>query len=253
VSTLHVREVGRGSPLLFLLHGLGVNAAVWDPLIELLALRWPGRILAPDLRGHGRSPHERAYGFGQHAADVAALAGPGDTVYIAGHSMGGAVGLVLATGWYGIDVAGVLAFGVKVSWSDDELAKMRAFGQSPVRWFDTRAEAVERFLRVAGLNGNAGPESPVVAAGIVEEAGRFRLAADPATVLAGPLDLAILPLLRSRIVLACGSNDPLVKIDELRRYAPGALELAGRGHSVHVEEPSLIRDLIASLGGSGPL
>jgi pimeloyl-ACP methyl ester carboxylesterase len=249
VSSLHVREVGRGSPVLLLLHGLGANGAVWDPLIELLG-DWPGRVVAPDLRGHGRSPHERVYGFGQHAADLAALIGPDERVYVAGHSMGGAIGLVLGTGWYGIDVAGVLAFGVKVTWSDDELAKMHAFGRTAVRWFETRDEAVERFLRVSGLNGLVAAHHAVVEAGIVAENGRFRLAADPATVLAGPLDLSILAAIRLPVILACGSNDTLVALEELRRFAPGALELSGRGHNVHVEDPALVRELILRLDGA---
>jgi pimeloyl-ACP methyl ester carboxylesterase len=46
-----------------------------------------------------------AYSFGQHAADVAALLRPGEPVVVVGHSMGGVVGLALASGWFGVDVA----------------------------------------------------------------------------------------------------------------------------------------------------
>ena len=56
-SPLPIRydEGGAGAPTLVLLHGLGVNAAAWTGLIPLVEARWPGRWIAPDLRGHGQS------------------------------------------------------------------------------------------------------------------------------------------------------------------------------------------------------
>jgi pimeloyl-ACP methyl ester carboxylesterase len=45
---------------------------------------------------------------------------------------------------------------------------------------------------------------------------------------------------RARVVLACGSEDALVRIDELRRLAPDALELAGLGHNLQVEDPDAL-------------
>ena len=53
---LFAETIGTGDPTLILLHGLGVNGAVWHPFVE--ALRWPGRVVIPDLRGHGRSDRE---------------------------------------------------------------------------------------------------------------------------------------------------------------------------------------------------
>jgi len=92
---------GSGGPLLLLLHGLGANATVWRGIAAIAASRWRGRWLAPDLRGHGRSGHRRPYAFGTHAADLAGLLDPGDEVIVLGHSMGGAVGMTLASGWFG--------------------------------------------------------------------------------------------------------------------------------------------------------
>src|SRR5436305_686264 len=53
------------TPRLVLIHGLGANADVWLPLVPHVDRRW----IAPDLRGHGRSPHQAPYGYGGHAAD----------------------------------------------------------------------------------------------------------------------------------------------------------------------------------------
>jgi pimeloyl-ACP methyl ester carboxylesterase len=238
---LHVAEDGAGPPTLVLLHGLSANGAVWGPLVERLRRRFPGRILAPDLRGHGRSPHAAHYGYGQHAADVAALVAPGEAVQVVGHSMGAAIGLVLASGWFGVEVTDLLGFGMKVTWTPEDLARLATLARVPVRWFDTRAEAADRFLRVSGLNKLLPPDSPAVDAGLVAEGERWRLAAPAATAAAaGPPIESIVAAARSRIVLACGSEDALVRIGELRRLAPAALELPGLGHNLHVEDPDTL-------------
>src|SRR5215469_8706932 len=49
---LRVHEGGSGEPLLVLLHGLGATGDVWGCWWALLARRWRGRWLAPDLPGH---------------------------------------------------------------------------------------------------------------------------------------------------------------------------------------------------------
>lgn len=50
---LYAREEGSG-PAVILLHGLGGDHTVWNGVIPLLSGRF--RVIAPDLRGHGRSP-----------------------------------------------------------------------------------------------------------------------------------------------------------------------------------------------------
>jgi pimeloyl-ACP methyl ester carboxylesterase len=235
---LHVERIGAAAPALLLLHGLGVNGAVWQPLVNALA-DWPGTIVAPDLRGHGRSPHARPYSIGQHAADVAALIEPDTPVTIVGHSMGGFVGLVLAGRLFGLKVVHTLVFGVKVTWTDEEIAKAKQFAVTPIRWFATREEAVDRFLRVSGMVGLADAGSPVVEAGIVAVDGRWRLAADPATTMVAGAPIApTVAAARGGVQLACGSRDPMVTIGELRALSPAALEIADCGHNPHVEAPA---------------
>lgn len=242
--SLHVDIIGRGSPPLVLLHGLGVNGAAWNHLISVLK-DWPGRIIVPDLRGHGRSPHARPYTLGHHAGDVASLLRADESVYVIGHSMGGMIGLALASGWFGIDVAYVLAFGVKVNWQAAELARLKKTAAAPPRWFATRADAVERFLRVSGLIGVVPADAAVVEVGVVPESGGFRLAADPATTLVtGPEIGPILKTARAKWQLICGERDPLVGIAELRAHDPHAIEIAGCGHNPHIEAPAFLASLI---------
>lgn len=247
---LYCQTLGAGSPTLVLLHGMSANGAVWEPFLS--ELDFGGRVVVPDLRGHGRSPHGTHYGYGQHAADVAALLSAEETIHVVGHSMGGAVGLALASGWFGVKVEGVLAFGTKAGFSNEELAKLAALARSGVRWFDTAAEATTRFLKVSGLEGLLGAESTAAKAGVREEGGRYRLAADPSTVTAaGPAFEMLVRMAKSRVVLACGANDRMVSIAELRRVSADAVEIPGVGHNLHVENPQALARLVNEFLNSG--
>lgn len=71
-----------------LLHGLTSDANGWWRLASELADDG-FLVVAPDLRGHGRSPAARAYDLASMAGDVALLGRSWDLVV--GHSLGGAV------------------------------------------------------------------------------------------------------------------------------------------------------------------
>jgi len=243
MTTLYSETFGNGAPTLLLLHGVGANGGVFKPLIA--ALKWPGRVIVPDMRGHGRSPHAGHYGMGHHAADVASLLKPYEEVHVVGHSMGGAVALVLANGMYGVKVTRVSAFGYKIKWTADELAKGEAFATSPVRWFDTRAAAAERFLKVAGLFGHMPADDPAVAAGIRDENGKWRLAADNATVRAANTSAHdMISNTRAPFRLFCGAKDPMVTVGELREFDKDAFDVEGCGHNVHIEAPAKVAEAV---------
>lgn len=244
---LYCERSGSGERVLLLLHGMAGNAGVWRPLLDIYE-GWSGKILAPDLLGHGRSPAGKYHGYGQHAQAVAELIEPGERVTVVAHSMGSAVALALATGWFGVRVESVLAFGVRRGFSDAEIEKSHAMSRNPPRWFETRAEAVERFLKLSGLTGLVAGDAPVVDAGVREEGGRWRVAASPGTFAAiGPEFGPMVQAARSPLRLACGSADPMVAIADLRRYDPEAIEIPGAGHNFHVHQPQLLVELMRSV------
>jgi pimeloyl-ACP methyl ester carboxylesterase len=257
---LHVRVAGSGAPALVLLHGLGVNGAVWEPFLAHLG-GWPGRIVIPDLRGHGRSPHADAYTAAAHAADVAALVQGERDVHVIGHSMGAMIGLVMTDGSHGVDVRGVFGFGLKIAWTDGELAKLTEFAHKPAKRFATREEAGERFLRTAGLAGLVDAGAPVVEAGIAADGGGWRLAADPRAGLVvgastvhgeapGAYAAAVWRAATAPRRLACGRRDAMVTLDELRAIDPDAIALGDTGHNAHVEDPALLFRSVAFLHGA---
>ena len=247
---LWVEEGGGDGPTLLLMHGLSGTGALWNGLRAFIARDWPGRWIIPDMRGHGRSGHSPFYGIALHAADMAALVGETDRLVLAGHSMGGLVGMLMAGGWFGIRPDAVVTIGVKVDWSDEEYAGIDKIAAAPVRWFDTREEAQARFVLVTGLKGIVDPDSDIAATGVVEENGKFRLAADNRTAMVARASTRdIYAAANVPIVLSCGEGDHMVGPDALRGLDPEAIELKGLGHNAHVEDPESFWKLIADATG----
>src|SRR6266480_2122514 len=215
---LRGRQGGSGEPLLVLLHGLGATGDVWAGWQPLLAQRWPGRWIAPDLPGHGGSPPLAAYTFDSFAGAVAGTVRPGARVVVLGHSLGGVVG--------------------------------RAVAERPVAWFASRDEAAARYLRVSGLGGLLPADDPAVDAGLREQAGRWRLAIDPGAFAVGAPDMAQL-LARSQapVTLARGELDQMNTDEQLAGLGAATVTLPGLGHNAHVENPELS---IALLDGYSP-
>jgi lipase len=95
---LHVHEWGDpGAPPLICLHGVTAHGQRFKPLAER---RWADRfrVVAPDLRGHGRSGYEPPWNLATHVADLIETA---DSLGIEqadwlGHSFGGRLVLELA-------------------------------------------------------------------------------------------------------------------------------------------------------------
>ena len=85
-----------GTPTVLAIHGITASHRCWT----LLAGQLPGvRIIAPDLRGRGRSNALPApYGMVSHAEDMAALldAAGVEKAVVLGHSMGAFVAVVTA-------------------------------------------------------------------------------------------------------------------------------------------------------------
>lgn len=92
---LHYEDYGHGTPVL-LIHGLGSSTLDWEFQIPVLSAHY--RVLALDVRGHGRSdkPHGR-YRIVDFADDVAALIEHLQLppVHLVGISMGGMIGFQL--------------------------------------------------------------------------------------------------------------------------------------------------------------
>ena len=247
-----VEQYGEQGDILLLVHGLGTNGATWDPLLEIARREWPGKIIVPDLRGHGRSRRSAVYSYGGMATDLGALIAGGSSVSIIGHSLGGALAVLVATGWFGADVARVLALSVKAQWVPEEVIKAREIAKGAPRLMETREEALERYLKMSGLLGNREVMARSAEIGIADENGKFRLAADQAIFGSAALGVpALLGL--AKCTLATGENDPIAPPASFAAFVLEAAVIPGAGHNVHIEQPQAIWSMFAGINSRGPV
>ena len=263
--TLFAQDGGRGGPdLLVLLHGLGATGAVWQQFLTSADQHWAGRWLAIDLPGHGASPSQASYTISAIAASVARTIAPraqsGGRVVVLGHSLGGAIGLALASGECGVQPARVYGVGIKVAWSDEDLQRLTAIAAQPRRRFGTEAEARERYLKVSGLAGLVDSNSPLLLArGVMRERSErnagdaptasegWCLSMDPgANAVGRPPFAELIAAARCPIHLARGRDDPLVTLDQLQSLEPTAVDLGAKSHNVMVEAPDLLWTWLAA-------
>lgn len=229
---------------MLLLHGLGATGGVWQGVEATTPA------LAPDLPGHGVAAWHETYTFISHAEAVLPLLEVFDRpVPVVGHSMGGVVALELAA--LAPDrVSRVVGLGIKVAWPPEDAARALAMAQRPVATYDTRAEAVERYLRVSGLAGLVRSDDPMVERAVVDRAAAgegsgWRLAQDPRTFGVGVPDMArLLAAARCPVVLARGEHDPMVAHQQLAELPAEAVTLLGLGHNAHVEDPAAVLALL---------
>jgi pimeloyl-ACP methyl ester carboxylesterase len=243
---LRVHQGGSGEPLLVLLHGLGATGDVWNAWRPLLARRWPGRWIAPDLPGHGGSPPLAGYTFDGFAAAVADVVQPSSHIVVLGHSLGGVVGLTMASGRFPVPVKAVIGLGIKTAWTAEDLDRAQAFARRPAIWFASRDEAAARYLRVSGLAGLLSADDEAVDAGLREQDGQWRLAMDPAAFAVGAPDMAgLLARSQAPVTLARGEHDPMNTDEQLAELGVPAVTLPGLGHNAHVQSPELSIGLLA--------
>jgi pimeloyl-ACP methyl ester carboxylesterase len=241
---------GRGSRVFLLLHGLGATAAVWSGVRRVIEQRALGRWVAPDLSGHGGSAWQRHYTVGDHAAEVVQWVGDAPDLFVIGHSLGAYLGLALASRWFGVEVAGVLGVGPKITWSEADLQGSRELASRPVRWYATAEEAWARYRRVSGLDAAVAPTDEWLARGVAKGEEGWRLSQDPRTfgVAGAPFD-SLATSARARLILARGERDQMVSTAELRAHASDVVEIASCGHNAQVEKPDAIVDLLQRLLG----
>jgi pimeloyl-ACP methyl ester carboxylesterase len=234
---------GEGSRTVLLLHGLGATAAVWRPLERALQRRATLHWVAPDLGGHGGSDWQSFYSVGQLAAQLAGELPlqPKGELFIIGHSLGVYLGLALASGWFGIEVRGVLGIGPKISWPDADVQAAREIAARPVRWYASEEEGWARYRRVSGLTPEIAPAEEWLARGVIRGEGGWRLAQDPRTfAVAGAPFASLAASSTAPVHLARGERDPLVSLQELRAHDPQAHEIPGTGHNAHLEDPAAV-------------
>jgi len=239
-SGLSCLSGGRGSHALVLLHGLGANCAVWQPMLLSIVREWDGAWLAPDLAGHGRSVHREAYTYLDHARDVLQLVARFERVSVLGHSMGAVVGLAAAAVAPPGLFASVVALSMKLSFTAEEVRWFQERANSNVQYFDTEAEARRRCLKVAGLIEHTTVESDIAERGVSSDARGYRLSMDPRAYMVATEKLPLAVNLNCSVALATGSQDRIAPAEEMKRLFEDSMVLEGLGHNAHVQRPETV-------------
>ncbi|MFO7879387.1 MAG: alpha/beta fold hydrolase [Bacteroidota bacterium] len=92
---LFYREYGEGNPLI-ILHGLYGSSDNWMSIAKTLSSDF--RVIVPDLRNHGQSPHHEDHSYPSMTKDLLELFKSCgiDKAHILGHSMGGKLAMFFA-------------------------------------------------------------------------------------------------------------------------------------------------------------
>ncbi len=93
---LNLRKAGTSGPEVVILHGLLGSSRNWQSVMRELSA--DSRVIVPDLRNHGESPH-CPHGYEQMRNDVIRLIENecDEAPHLIGHSMGGVVAMAVAT------------------------------------------------------------------------------------------------------------------------------------------------------------
>jgi pimeloyl-ACP methyl ester carboxylesterase len=235
------QEAGRG-PVLLLLHGGLAHSGWFQWMMPRLARAY--RVIAPDLRGHGRSGHADDYTWGAYSADLEALLdflAPGEPYYLAGQCSGGYLGLVL---WErGIrPPAAVAGIEILPPLSSEEEAAQFTTARRPPHRFPTLETAARSYSRALKLPRERG-ELLVREVFTQNDDGSWSAPADPRTLeiepfrsyeLAARVECPTL-LIRGTESRSLSRMSLLLMSQELR--SGDFVEIPGAGHQLLVEDP----------------
>jgi pimeloyl-[acyl-carrier protein] methyl ester esterase len=253
---LHAQTAGTG-PDLVLLHGWGMNAGVWQRVLDPLSARH--RVTALELPGHGASAFDPARGTLRHWAAACLDAAPSQAIWL-GWSLGAQVALQAALDAPErvrglIVVAGTPRFVQDFDWP--HAMPDATFRQFAASLASDHAGTLDRFLALQ-VRGSADARETLRE---LRAAIRARPAPQLGALRAGlelllGVDLrAELPALRPPSLWLFGERDTLVPADvghSLETLVPSAeiLILHGAAHAPFLSGPGLFLELLARFLGT---
>ena len=251
-SPLPLFHRGYGDPAspatpILLIHGLFGSAVNWHPIVGRLhsLLGADRRLIVPDLRNHGQSPHDPILSYEAMAEDLIGLLDSRDIEYVSlvGHSLGGKVAMWLALNWpERIEALAVVDI-APVTYASRFRRLIAALGALNLKTIDSRREADARLA--------AAIPDPMMRGFLLQnlrksEAGwswRLNLAALPDAME----ELRTFPDPRERqfhgrTAFIHGADSDYVNTNQLptiRAIFPRAelVAIPGAGHWVHADQP----------------
>jgi pimeloyl-ACP methyl ester carboxylesterase len=254
-------ETGSGPPVV-LLHGFPLDHTMWRHQIE--ALRDSCRVIAPDLRGFGRSTlaesdSENGVEMARYADDVRAVlddAGVAESVVLCGFSMGGYV-LWQFVRLFAERVRALVLCDTRAAGDNEEARANRLQAAADVMRTGSGPVAEGMLPKLLARATLAGRQE------VVEELAAMIRGTKPAAIAAAQRGMARRPDVRGDLpglnmpaLLIIGAEDAISPPAEMREIAealPQAtlVEIPGAGHMTTLENPAAVnqalRDFIAGL------
>jgi pimeloyl-ACP methyl ester carboxylesterase len=258
-------RTGDGPPLV-LVHGVGTNRAVWRRATPHLAA---GRlVVAPDLPGFGESPPPP---LGYDLTEVARLVANGlrteleEPFDLLGHSLGGAVAVVLAARHPGLVRGLVLSAPAGFRPRPESVARAAGALAGPVLALrrvlgvPTASSGLARRLLLAAAVADGASLDPAAARELYRASeSATALGAAVTSVAAANLELELTSV-TAPIALIWGERDRVMPVATIERIAavrePRAIvRIAGVGHVAQVERPrefaAAVREALAAVTDS---
>lgn len=248
---LHYLERGAEGPAVILVHGLLGSSRNWHFIAGELAKHY--RVIAPDLRNHGESPHTGPFTIADMAADLGLLI---ETVaptgaYLVGHSLGGKASMRLACERPGLVrrlvIADISSGKAPRRW-DPFFKVMQALDLSYVR----RRSDAENFFESRGV-ADWGMRK-FLSSNLVQEGTSWRwrigleaLSASAEEVSAAFLDSAM-RYEGPALLVRGGASDyaPLAEVPAMKEHFPALRveTIPEAGHNLHIDAPRAFLDAI---------
>jgi pimeloyl-ACP methyl ester carboxylesterase len=247
---MHYRTWGDPqNPPVILLHALACHSGWWKWVSPYLEKEY--YLVAPDFRGHGQSPWADNYGFDDYAEDIEELARKLDRPYaIVGHSMGGYVGLKVASRGVRPPFA-LLVADMKIDSPEEELAGLHKAAGKSGRIYDTLQDAVAHY-RLLPPQHTAPNERVEEVAGECfheQEDGHWGERFDRRTLAIEKVEAVVLAQKISCPTWFVRAKEsqvmPAEGAKELARITAGSLhEMEGANHHLPLEAPEVFANLI---------
>jgi len=245
---------GAGTPVV-LLHGFPLDHTMWDAQIDALADRC--RVIAPDLRGFGKSPlgnvdPQRGISMERYADDVAELLEAIDIrerVVLVGFSMGGYIAWQFVRK-HAKRLRALVQCDTKAKADSDEARALRLkMADHVAEWGSARVAEMTgpKMLAASSFEMNSS---------VVEEVRSVIERTSPAAIAAAQRGMAarqdvtsLLPTIKVPTLVIVGAEDAISPPQEMRAIAdaiPGCqfVEIPEAGHMTTMENPSAVNDAL---------
>jgi 3-oxoadipate enol-lactonase len=262
ISTTELAYVdrGTGTPVV-LLHGFPLDHTMWSAQIDALA--GDHRVIAPDLRGFGRSPlgaadSQHGIAMDEYADDVAQLLDKmeiREPVVVVGFSMGGYIAWQFIRK-YSSRVRALVQCDTKAAADTDQARAARLkMADNVAEWGSARVAEMMGPKLFAAETTVARPGVITAVRNIVERTDPAAIAAAQRGMAARPDVTNLLPRINLPTLLLVGAEDAISPPEEMRKMAaeiPSAkfVEIPAAGHMTTMENPAAVNAALARFIGA---